>query len=73
MGSYTKGIIGTGVGLALLVFSPKIGGYLYSKFEAMGGITIPFVGADITSMIFHAVFSFIVILVGLEIILVSWK
>ena len=73
MGKYVTGIIATGIGLALLVFSPKITNRLYNWYMSTGGITIPYLSSATTDMIMKALFGIILIFISLEIIVNGWK
>lgn len=73
MGSYIKALVGTGIGVALLVLSPRIGEYLFLKFQEMGGINIPYISASLSNSLIHVFFVFVVILIGLEIVLHAWR
>ncbi len=73
MGRYATGIIATGIGLALLVFSARISNYLYNWYISTGGITIPYLSVATTNMIMKALFGIILIFLSLEIIVNGWR
>lgn len=73
MGRYVSGIIATGIGLALLVTSPKITSYLFDLFLSMGGIHIPYLNTATVNTGIKMIFEIILIFVGIKVIISGWK